>query len=188
LTAKRRAANRKPDESTDDRAAIERVVLSLAKALGESAILVGGFAVSAWGYVRATDDVDFVSRLPAADVVRQLTAAGIRSRVRKGTPEDDVPWCVSGTAEGIAFDILPPLVPIDFSQAVRIRLGSQEVRVVDLDGLSRLKLRAGGPQDLIDVVQLLRRHPELVAGIRTIAEKYGVWRQLDTWMKDSRLR
>ncbi len=175
----------KPDAET-----IEAAATALAAALGEAAVLIGGLAVSAWGYVRATDDVDFIARLPVAEVVARLAKAGIESRVLKGNAlEGDIPWCVKGRISGFAFDVLPPLVPLEFDLAVPVALGSgREVRVVDLDGLLRLKLRAGGPQDLLDAAQLLRRHPEQLERIRPIAEAYRLWPQLERWLKDPRVR
>ena len=62
------------------------------------------------------------------------------------------------------------------------------VRVVDLDGLLRLKLRAAGPQDLLDAAQLLRKHPEMLEQVRPVAEAYGQWERLESWLNDPRLR
>jgi hypothetical protein len=169
---------------------IEQAAIRLAEVLGDAGVLIGGLAVSAWGYVRATDDIDFVANVPASEVQERLAAAGFASHVLKGSVLDgDIPWCVKGTISGFAFDVLPPLVPIDFQRAVTVTLaGGKPVRVVDLETLLRLKLRAGGPQDLLDVAKLLRAHPEVVERIRAVAEKYGLWAQVERWMNDPRVR
>lgn len=169
---------------------LERAALRLAEALGDEAVLVGGLAVSAWGYVRATDDIDFVANLPMAEVRKRLAAAGLGSHVLRGNALDgEIPWCVKGRISGFAFDVLPPLVAIDFEQAVTLTLaGGRSVRVVDIEGLLRLKLRAGGPQDLLDVAKLLRTHPERIDRIRPVAEKYRLWGQVESWMNDPRVR
>jgi len=169
---------------------VEQAAIRLAEALGDAAVLIGGFAVSAWGYVRATDDVDFVANLTVSEVQKRLAAAGLASHVRRGNvPDAEIPWCVEGKIAGFTFEVLPPLVPIDFQQAVTVRLaGGRPVRVVDLESLLRLKLRAGGPQDLLDVARLLRAHPERVDRVRTVAEKYGLWAQVDRWMNDPGVR
>jgi len=169
---------------------LEHAAARLAGTLGDGGMLIGGLAVSAWGYVRATDDIDFVANLSASVILERLESAGIKCEVRKGgVLEGDIAWCVSGTVGRIVFDILPPLVPLDFGRAVTVTLSrGRAIRVVDLDGLLRLKLRAGGPQDLLDAAQLLRRHPELVERIRPIAEAYSLWDRLEGWMKDPRLR
>jgi hypothetical protein len=169
---------------------LERAAIRLASVLGEEAVLIGGLAVSAWGFIRSTDDIDFIARIPAAEVQQRLATAGLDSHVLRGNALDgDIPWCVKGRIEGFAFDILPPLVPVDFDRAVPVPLADgTPVRVVDLETLLRLKLRAGGPQDLLDVAKLLRAHPGLVETTRAVAEKYGVWKQVDRWMRDPRVR
>jgi hypothetical protein len=169
---------------------LEKAATRLAEILGDEGMMVGGLAVAAWGYVRATDDVDFVANLTAATVLERLKAAGISASVLKGSVLDgDIEWCIKGKLGEITFDILPPVVPLDFERAVTVTLSQgNAVRVVDLDGLLRLKLRAGGPQDLLDAAQLLRKHPEFLDGIRPVAEAYSEWERLESWLNDPRLR
>ena len=62
------------------------------------------------------------------------------------------------------------------------------LRVVDLDALIRLKLRDGGPQDLLDVVHLVRLHPEIEEKASSLAEAYGVGERLQEWLADPRIR
>jgi len=175
------------DVTPDD---LEEAATRTAEALGVDGLLVGSMAVAAWGYVRATDDVDFVANKEADLVLDRLKNAGISARVHKGTILDgDLAWCVKGRLSGVAFDVLPPLVPLDFDRAVTVTLsGGKAVRVVDLNGLLRLKLRAGGPQDLLDAVQLLRKHPEHLQDLRPVAEAYSQWERLEEWLNDPRLR
>ena len=169
---------------------LEQAATRIAAILGDDGVLVGGLAVSAWGYVRATDDIDFVARLAVTEVVERLKAAGISTRVHKGSvPDGDIEWCVKGRVGDVVFDILPPVVPLEFERAVTVELGrGNAVRVVDLEGLLRLKLRAGGPQDLLDAAQLLRKHPEMLDRVRPVAEAYGEWERLEGWLNDPRLR
>lgn len=169
---------------------LEEAATRIAATLGDEGMMVGGMAVSAWGYVRATDDVDFVAKLTAAAVLERLNAAGISARIQKGSVLDgDIEWCIKGRLGDVVFDILPPLVPLDFERAVTVTLGQgNAIRVVDLDGLLRLKLRAGGPQDLLDAAQLLKKHPELLDQIRPVAEAYSQWERLESWLGDPRLR
>jgi hypothetical protein len=169
---------------------LEEVATRVGEALGDAGMLVGGMAVSAWGHMRSTDDIDFVARVEAAEVVNRLEAAGLECEILKGNILDgDIAWCVKGYLRGVRFDVLPPLVPLDFDRSITLALGGgHQVRVVDLDGLLRLKLRAGGPQDLLDAAQLLRKHPEMVDKIRPVAEAYRQWERLEGWMNDPRLR
>ena len=177
---------KRPPTSDD----LERAATRLAEALGDAGVLVGGLAVAAWGYVRATDDIDFVARIPAREVVERLLAAGIRSEIKRGDVlESGIAWRVKGRIGGIVFDVSPQLVPLEFDRAITVTLGrGRPVRVVDLDGLLRLKIRAGGPQDLLDAAYLLRLHPELVERIRPIAEAYSLWDAVERWMNDPRVR
>jgi hypothetical protein len=169
---------------------LERAAIRIAEALGGDAMLIGGLAVSAWGYIRATDDVDFVTSIPAAEVQKRLEAVGLESRVLRGNVLDgDLAWCVKGTIGGFAFDVIPPPVPVDFDRATTLPLaGGKSVRVVDLETLLRLKLRVGGPQDLLDAAKLLREHPEMLERTRAVARKYGLWTRIESWMKDPRVR
>ena len=123
-------------------------------------------------------------------VLDRLKKAGISARVHKGSTLDgDIAWCVKGKISGVVFDILPPLVPLDFDRAVTVTLaGGAAVRVVDLNGLLRLKLRAGGPQDLLDAAQLLKTHPEQLEHVRPVAEAYAQWERLEGWLNDPGLR
>jgi hypothetical protein len=59
---------------------LEEAATRISAVLGDDGVLAGAMAVAAWGYVRATDDLDFVARLPAAVAVERLKAAGISSR------------------------------------------------------------------------------------------------------------
>ena len=170
---------------------LERAATRVAAALGEDGALAGGMAVAAWGYVRATDDIDFVARLPANVVVERLAAAGIPSRIQKGggVLDDGIEWCVRGRVGDVQFDILPPVVPLHLDRAAPVRLaGGSIIRVVDLDDLLRLKLKAGGPQDLLDAAQLIRKHPKMLEQLRPVAEAYGLWERLQRWLEDPRLR
>ena len=153
--------------------------------------MIGGLAVSAHGYVRATDDVDFISVADPQEIQGLLAAAGIASSIRRGDVlEGDIRSVVYGTIDGIRFDILFPPVHIDWNRTVALPIeeGQPRLRVVDLDALIRLKLRAGGPQDLIDIVQLVRRHPEMQEQALRFAEAYKLRDRLELWLADPRIR
>lgn len=171
------------------RAGLERVARRVARILGESeCLLVGGLAVGAHGYVRATQDVDFVTKLALQDVQKRLSAHGIATRVTRGDVLEGDP-CLRGTLAGVRFDVMPALVPIDWERAIELPMAQRAMlRVVDLDGLIRLKLRAGGPKDLMDVAALVLRHPDYRDRARDLAVAYRVADKLDVWLEDPRLR
>jgi len=168
---------------------LERVALLLAEALGEDGVLVGGMAVGAHGYVRATDDVDFVARVPLTQVRQRLHTLGIRATVHRGNVLEGDFDCLKGTLGGVRFEVMPPLVALEWDRAIAVLMtDKRRLRVVDLDGLIRLKLRAHGPRDLMDVAALTIRHPERLASAREVARSYGVLERLDHWLADPRLR
>jgi hypothetical protein len=155
----------------------------------DQCIIVGGLAVAVHGYPRATADVDLVSRLPLPDVRKRLADHGVRAAFRRGDELEGDFDCLKGTLDGIEFDILPPLVPIDWPNAVEVPLGGgATLKVVDLPTLIHLKLRAGGPQDVLDVAVLLQHHPTEAARAGELATAYGVAAQLQTFTKSPRIR
>ena len=166
------------------------LAVRLASLLPEPNALIGALAVAAHGYIRATDDIDFVSTAEPKEIQARLAKAGIASKIRRGDVlEGDIPSVVYGRADGFRFDVLFPPVPIDWSRTVVLPLSEgSRLRVVDLDALVRLKLRAGGPQDLIDVVHLVRLHSEIEERALALAEAYGVRDRLEEWLADPRIR
>lgn len=168
--------------------AVQEVAGRIAQVLGDAGIVVGGLAVSAHGHVRGTDDVDFVTKLDPREVKRRLGRVGIESRLQRHDEETgEPPWTISGTLLDVNFDILPPLVPIYWSRTIAVHLpDGTVVRVVDLEALLRLKIRAGGHKDLWDVAALLRVHPAYLDSSMRVAQAYGVADELKRWVHDRR--
>lgn len=164
-----------------------RVAARLASILGpDQCLLIGGLAVGGHGYVRATDDVDLIVRYPLTEARRQLEGQGIKATLMKGDIlEGDFP-CLRGVLDGIRFDVLPPLVPIDWEKAVEAPVEGIGLRLVDLEGLLRLKLRAQGVQDVLDVAVLVLRHPEYREKAREIARANRILDRLDSFLADRR--
>ncbi len=170
------------------RLTLERVAADLVSALGEEdCLLVGGLAVGIHGYVRATDDVDLIVRMPLAEARRRLADRNIETRLLRGDSfEGDFP-CLKGVREGIPFDIMPPLVPLVWERSIALGKAGG-LRVVDLDGLIQLKLKASGPEDLLDVARLVLLHPDVRERARELALAYRCLDKLDTWLADPRIR
>lgn len=172
------------------RSNLERVAVRVARTLGErDCILVGGLAVGAHGYVRATTDVDFITRLPLTEACARLKAHGFAAELRRGDVlEGDFP-CVKATVDGTRVDVMPPIVAIEWERAIELPIGRRvRLRVVDLAGLIRLKMRAGGPKDLMDVAALALQHPEHRDLARELATAYRAMDRLETWLSDPRLK
>jgi hypothetical protein len=167
-----------------------RVAGRVARVLGpQECLLVGGLAVGSHGYVRATRDVDFVVRADLAAVRARLLADGIAAVLTRGDPSEGGFACVKAMVDDVRIDLLPPLVPLSWERAITVPLSKKtSLRVVDLEGLLRLKLRAGGPKDLMDVAALVLRHPPLEPNARKLALAFGLADALARWLADPRLR
>jgi hypothetical protein len=154
----------------------------------DNCAVVGGLAVAAHGYVRGTDDVDLIARLSLTEVVTRLHNAGIDAQLKRGDILEGDFSCVKGTLDGVPFDILPPLVTLRWEQAETLSLEGHEVRVVDLDGLFRLKMRAGGALDLVDAAMLVLIHPEEKEKARAAAAAYRLEDRFLRLLEDPRLQ
>lgn len=151
-------------------------------------MLIGAMAVAAHGYPRATKDVDLITRLPLMRARLRLVTAGVKAVLRSGHTLDGDFSCIRGTWGGVPYDVLPQLVPIDWDNAPEVVLAPKRaLRVVDLDDLLALKLRAQGPQDLLDVAMLILTHPAERERAFALAEAYRVRDRLETFLASARV-
>ncbi len=163
-----------------------RVALRLADVLGNGSALAGGLAVAAWGEIRATRDVDFVSLRSLSEVERALQEAGLEIVSRRGNPySDDLPWVVRGELEEIPFQVFSPRRGTPFSTVAVSPTGEggKTIPVVGIEDLLRLKLEAGGPKDLWDAARLLRRYPDRVPRAIACASSLGLETELRRWLE-----
>ncbi|HLA77630.1 MAG TPA: hypothetical protein VJU18_08645 [Vicinamibacteria bacterium] len=166
-----------------------RVASRVAKILGpQDCLLVGGLAVGSHGYVRATKDVGFIVKGNLAEVRKRLLDEGIAAVLTKGDPLEGGFPCVKAMVGDVRVDVMPPLVPLEWERAIEVPLTRATVRVVDLEGLFRLKLKAGGPKDVMDVAALALRHPEFERKAREMARAFGLADSLGRWLADPRLK
>jgi len=165
------------------------IAARLAEILGpDRCVLVGALAVAVHGYPRATDDVDLLTKLDLREAQKLLNSRGIETVMKRGDVLEGDFSCLQGTLEGVRFDILPEIVALQWDHALSLSLGGTVLRIVDLDGLLRLKLRAGGPQDLMDAAHLILQHPDRIASAREAARAYRLEDKLDVWLNDPRTR
>ena len=161
----------------------------MARIIGpEDCVLIGGLAVGVHGYVRATDDIDFISREPLELARKRLLEAGIETRLLKGDVLEGGFRCLKGVIDGIPFDVLPPLVPIAWEASITVEVPSGTLRVVELDSLLRLKFRADGPQDLLDVARLVLLHPEMEKRARELATAHRALDRFEAFLDNPRVR
>ena len=167
-----------------------RVARRVADAIGaDDCLLAGGFAVMAHGFVRATRDVDLLTRLPLAEARARLERNGLPTRLLKGDPLAGGFACLKGECDALPFDVLPPLVPIHWEAALPVEArGAGPLRVVPLEDLIALKLKAQGPKDLMDAAILVLMHPKIEARARELAVAYRTWDRFEAWIEDPRTR
>ena len=162
-------------------------VEAIARALNNARvrfIVVGGLAVNAHGYGRATEDIDLVVRLvPEAirDFFGALQRLGYRPRVPVtaegfGDSRQRARWIAEKGMTVLSFhsdghretpvDVFVA-EPFDFDEEYQNALVEDiapgvPVRIVRLATLLRLKQEAGRPQDLADIAELrlLNGRPE----------------------------
>ena len=154
----------------------------------ERSALAGGVAVAAHGYVRGTRDVDILVAMPLEEAQRRLAGHGIATVLRRGDPLEGDFSCLKGTLDGIPFDVIPQLVPVAWERVVTVSVGDAIVRVVDLETLLALKLRAGAPRDLLDAAMLALMHPESREAALQLAERYRQRERLQRALEDPRNR
>ena len=112
-----------------DTASLIRCAHAVASAIGpQSCALIGGLAMSAFGYVRGTTDVEFIAEGSPQEIVSILSAHGIYSEIRSGEVGDPLLWVIVGYAEDIKFDILPQMVNTQVKNGILSKnLGSLSV-------------------------------------------------------------
>lgn len=150
--------------------------------------IVGGVAVAAHGYVRATRDIDLVVGLPLTEAQARLAAHGIATTLQRGDPLEGDFSCLKGTLYGVPFDLIPALVPIAWERCVTLSVRDKRVQVVDLDSLIALKLRAGSIRDVLDVAMLVLLHPDREPQARAWAHERKLSGELERCLADPRHR
>lgn len=141
---------------------------AVAKDIVISYALIGGMAVSAWGIIRATKDIDFLvsltkrksALLEFEDILKKNK---IKFSERRGDFKDPI---------GLLLDLQIPLAKEqvsvqliiatkvweeEFSKAtVKVKTGKIDIPLIKAEELIVMKLKAGGPLDIYDVQQLLK--------------------------------
>lgn len=167
-----------------------RVARKVAESVGTGdCLLAGGLAVMAHGFVRGTRDVDLVTRLPLSEARTRLARHGLPTRRLKRDPLEGGFSCLKGECGGLAFEVLPQIVPVHWEAAVPVEVGGAgSLRVVALEDLIALKLKAQGAKDLMDAAILVLMHPETEVRARELATAYRVLDPLESWLEDPRAR
>lgn len=150
--------------------------------LVQSYVLVGGFAVSAWGVTRATRDVDLAVALGAADPA--LLVAHLGADYHPGDPDDPlrgvfrVELPIGEHVVPVQLIVLQPRwADLVFQRMETLSILDCLVPVVNWQALVLLKLYAGGPvdlQDARDIVAVRRPSPAERKALAAQAEALGL--------------
>lgn len=131
-------------------------------------VLIGGLAVSTYAEPRATEDIDLlvlISRDRVPDFVVNLGEQGYEVKHRKADFLDPVGDVIHLVINGVPVDLLLARFSYEaefINRAVPVNFGDFEVRMVDLTDLVLLKLKAGSPKDLFDVVNLVNANRDKI--------------------------
>lgn len=136
--------------------------------------LIGGLAVSAWGPVRATQDIDVLADSDPSPIQNRplrtrfsefWETRGYRSEWRAGMADDPIALLTQ-----VRFP-LPGAFTVDILwaqkqwqreallRAVLVRVARSRMLVLHPEDLILMKLEAGSPQDLLDVEGILAAAP-----------------------------
>jgi hypothetical protein len=123
--------------------------------------LCGGLAVSAYGPIRATEDIDFLIREEALEPALQA-AAEVGYDIRgfdisfkdRSVEIQRVSRIVDREVISLDLLLVTPEVEDVWANRRRIDFLGMSLYVVSRDGLIKMKKQAGRPQDLIDIDKL----------------------------------
>jgi hypothetical protein len=144
--------------------------------------VIGAFALSVHGTVRATMDVDAVLFAPLRRLANLSTAfdnAGFRTELRRGDPDDPVPaMLILRDVYDNQVELLGGLRGMDpevFSRTVEVPFMGVSLRFVGREDLIAMKCFAGGPQDVIDARSAYRgaQGPVNIDLLRTVTRRFG---------------
>lgn len=179
------------DQAETNLQVAERVALMLAER-GVPVVVIGAVALAAHGYVRFTEDIDLgvnadISQMRA--LVDDLRKEGYEAEFHAPDGDDPLAGVINvsgpfGLVQVISFEERFPAVIWDAMEGEEIRMRPESVlRIVPIPQLVALKLYAGGWSSRADIIELLRRNPEVdKALIRATCRKYrlrGIGRILD---------
>ena len=144
-------------------------LLPILKVLREAGVpfaLAGGYAVAAWGAVRATRDIDFLAAVTPdkiPELIKEFKKAGFKGNYRPGGEDDPVRGVIglerieAEAAEPVEIILGIKKMPAGiFARARQIRFFGLEVPVTSPEDLIVLKCLAGGPVDLEDARSILK--------------------------------
>lgn len=138
--------------------------------------LIGGLAVSVWSPPRATMDIDLLVLAQSEKLdflVKALCDAGMNAELRRGGFDDPVPLLIRADA----LDIIVATKKYEaetVKQSILTNFAGRDIPVASPEYLIILKLKAGGPRDLLDVQEILAANLVDKALLNDLAVRFHV--------------
>lgn len=168
-------------------------VLSILGKHRVDAVVIGAVALAAYHYVRQTDDLDLGvnADLPRMRALTQaLREAGFTAELREPDGNDPLGGVIDvtgpfGLLQIISYaDRFPAVIEDALRESTLVVRDGSPLRLAPIPQLVALKLYAGGLKSKADIVELLRRNPEVSPdSIRSTCSKYRL-RGLDEVLED----
>jgi len=144
--------------------------------------IIGAFALSVLGVVRATMDADallFAEPGRLAKLEKKFQQEGFRTELRTAEADDPVSgMLVLSDRSGNRVRLLGGLRNMDpaiLSRTLEITFRDEKLRIVGREDLIAMKCFAGGPQDLLDARSAYRAAPGPIDLdlLRTVTRRFG---------------
>ena len=144
--------------------------------------VIGAFALSAHGVVRASTDVDvllFTTSQRLANLRKRFQRAGFDTEWRHGETDDPIPaMLILSDNHNNRVDLLGGLRGMDpaiFSRTVEVPFMDVNLRIVGREDFIAMKCFAGGPQDILDAQSAYRsaQGPVDLDLLRAVARRFG---------------
>jgi hypothetical protein len=120
-------------------------------------LVIGAFALSVHGVVRATRDADALLQISLPGIIKLkhvFEVAGFQVALRQGDADDPIPMMlVLSDSHGNQVDLLGGLRGLDpkvFSRGIEVTFLGATLRFVAREDFIAMKCFAEGPQDLLD--------------------------------------
>jgi len=129
--------------------------------------LIGGMALSVWGTPRTTMDIDMLVLVQAQlkdNLVAELKKHNIDGELKTGDPMEPIPSMIDAEYKGIEIDIICVSKKWELESmknTITVDIDNKAIPVVDPYYFAILKLKAGGPQDILDVQNMLKYNDKI---------------------------
>jgi predicted nucleotidyltransferase len=144
--------------------------------------VIGAFALSVHGVVRASTDVDvllFTTPQDLATLRARFQRGGFGTELRHGEPDDPIPaLLVLSDSHNNHVDLLGGLRGMDpaiLSRTVEVPFMGVNLRIAGREDFIAMKCFAGGPQDILDAQSAYRsaQSPVDLDLLRAVTRRFG---------------